>query len=136
MTLSSNSLEAWLAQSVTGSLVIQRAEKRGIDIDAIASTCDIEAAEAIAVELDDFGVNADKLARHVVASMAVLFMHKDNAETMVDSFSDILWKVLGDPAQGGSSPPEIYRRAGFFMHLAFIGFFDPSIPERVLKRGN
>lgn len=134
MTDTENPVESWLSSAVCGSLVAQVARKRGLEFTDLADSGEISSeTEAILQELHDLGITGSITAEHALSSLACLFISSDNAEAIIDSFTGILWSVLGDPKQNGAQPPEIYRKAGFAMHVALLGFFDPSIPKRVFQ---
>lgn len=136
MTESPTPVSDWLSSAICGSLVAQVASKRGLDFNDLANDANRLSTEtdAILQELHDLGVTGTHTTEHVMASLACLFMHPHNADTVVESFTGILWSILGDPERNGEKPPDIYRKAGFAMHVALLGFFDPSIPERVFKK--
>lgn len=137
MTETPTPIESWLSSALCGSLVAQIAKKRGLAFDALANADTTELStetEAILSELHDLGITGTLTTEHVMASLTCLFIHPDNADAIIDAFTGILWSVLGDPERNGGKPPDIYRRAGFAMHVALLGFFDPSIPERVFNQ--
>jgi len=134
MTETTTPIADWLSSAVCGSLVAQVARKRGLEFTDLADFGDITSeTEAILQELHDLGITGSITAEHALSSLACLFISSDNAEAIIDSFTGILWSVLGDPKQNGEQPPEIYRKAGFAIHVALLGFFDPSIPKRVFQ---
>lgn len=136
MTETPTPIESWLSSALAGSLVAQIAIKRGLAFDDLGDAAATELSpqtEAILSELHNLGITGTLTTEHVMASLTCLFIQPDNAEAIIDTFTGILWSVLGDPERNGGKPPDIYRRAGFLMHLALVGFFDPSIPERVFE---
>lgn len=136
MTDTQNPVESWLSSSLSGSFVAQIARHRGLQFEDLTNedADQISAeTEAILTELHELGISSSLTTEHVLASLACLFISPDNAEAIIDAFTGILWSVLGDPKRNGEKPPELYRKAGFAMHVALLGFFDPSIPKRVFE---
>lgn len=126
-----NKLEEYLSTAVAGSLIGQLARKREIPMRELF-TADHEtpspAVRALALELDDLGIDAELLASQSLYALVALFAQESNAELIIAQYTSLLWSLLGDPKNGGN-PPEIYRRAGAAMHLALLGILDPSIVE-------
>jgi len=131
MTDTNSAIEAWLSSALGGSLVAQIAQHRGIDLEELPADEQSPEVRRLLYELRTFGIDPELTAQHAAISLACLFVKSENAEAIIDAFTGVLWSILGDPKGNGSEPPELYRKAGFAMHLALVGFFDPSIPERV-----
>lgn len=128
MTKVPTSIEDWLTSSVAGSLVAQIANYRGIDLTQSDAP---EQLQRLGLELAELSIDPRLVAQHGLMALATLFMEDANSKAIIDAYTSVLWSVLGDPVRNGDNPPEIYRRAAFALYVAFLGFFDRSIPEKV-----
>lgn len=131
MTTPSSSIEQWVTRVIAGSLLTQLAETRCVDVEAPDAS---EHIAHLSNELAELGLDPEHVARHVMYAMAGLLMRPENSNALVTAFTDVLWTILGDPDRNGDKPPEIYRRAGFYLFVSFLGLFDSSIPDNVLPR--
>ena len=82
-------------------------------------------------ELASLGIDPDYTARSLLLALATLFMDNGNASLVIDHLTELLWTILGPPE--GGPPPEIYRRAGLAMHLAFVGLLHSSFIDDLKK---
>lgn len=134
MTEASSSIHDWMGSALAGSLVSQIAKRRGIELEDMPHKQATAEIQQLCLELDALGIDPELTAEHMALSLACLFTRTSNVEAVVDSFTGVLWHILGDPDHNGDKPPEIYRKAGFAIHLALVGFFDPSLSERVFDK--
>lgn len=133
MTDTSSAVQVWLSSALGGSLIAQMAQSRGIELEDLPEGAQSDQLNSLLQELKTSGIDPELVAEHAALSLACLFVQAENAEAIINAFTDVLWSVLGDPTRNGDLPPEIYRKAGFAMHIALVGFFDPSITERVFN---
>lgn len=132
MTEAPNNIEEFVSQTVAGSMIAQIARHRDLDLENVLNLRRPEDVMGIAYELEQLGLDPSLTAKHLMLALAAMFIERENATTIIDAFADILWKILGAPDTGGKEPPALYRKAAFVMHLTLTGFFDPSIPEKVI----
>lgn len=133
MTDTSSAVQVWLSSALGGSLISQMAQSRGIELEDLPEGAQSDQLNSLLQELKTSGIDPELVAEHAALSLACLFVQAENAKAIINAFTDVLWSVLGDPTRNGDQPPEIYRKAGFAMHIALVGFFDPSITERVFN---
>ena len=126
-----NQIEEFVAHAVAGALVGQVAAERDITPEDLIANRD-GAINTLGHELASLGIDPDYTAKAILFALATLFMENSNANRIVDSLTDLLWTVLGPPE--GGPPPEIYRRAGIAMHLAFVGLLNPNYVDNTLKK--
>jgi hypothetical protein len=130
MTATSISVQQWITQVVSSSLLTQLATTRNVDLDAPDAS---DRVTALSFELAELGLDPEYVSQHVMFAMTSLLMKQENSQSLIDGFTDILWSVLGDPQRNGAQPPELYRRTAFYLFIAVLGILDPDIPENVLK---
>jgi hypothetical protein len=130
MTATSLSIEQWVTRVVAGSLITQLAQSRAINLESPEAG---DHVITLSRELAELGLDPECVAEHVMVAMAGLLMRQENAQALTTGFTDILWSILGDPKRNGDKPPELYRRAGFYLFVTVLGLFDSSIPDNVLK---
>lgn len=127
---SDNNIEEFVAHALAGSLVGQVAGAREITIDDLINDRS-GVISALATELTTLGIDPEYTAKSVLLALAALFMENTNANIVISHLTDLLWTVLGPPE--GGPPPEIYRRAGIAMHLAFVGLLNSTYINDITK---
>jgi hypothetical protein len=127
---SDNKIEEFVAHALAGSLVGQVAGAREITIDDLINDRS-GVISALATELTTLGIDPEYTAKSVLLALAALFMENTNANIVISHLTDLLWTILGPPE--GGPPPEIYRRAGIAMHLAFVGLLNSTYINDITK---
>lgn len=127
---SDNKIEEFVAHALAGSLVGQVASARELTIDDLINDRS-GVISALATELTTLGIDPEYTARSVLLALAALFMENTNANLVISHLTDLLWTILGPPE--GGPPPEIYRRAGIAMHLAFVGLLNSTYINDITK---
>ena len=128
---SDNKIEEFVAHAVAGALVGQVAAERDITPEDLIA--DREGViNTLGHELASLGIDPDYTAKAILLALATLFMENSNANLIVGHLTDLLWTVLGPPE--GGPPPEIYRRAGIAMHLAFVGLLNSDYVDNTFKK--
>lgn len=123
--MTTHKIEAYLAQAIAGSLIGAIAARRNLDITELADPRSTE-LRALSDELCTMGIYPQVIAHHTLSALSALLCEPENADTVVTNLTSLLWTILGDPENGGS-PPELYRRAGYAMHVTLLGLLCPSI---------
>ena len=127
---SDNKVEEFVAHALAGVLVGQVAGARSITIEDLMADHD-GVVSSLSHELASLGIDPDYTARSLLLALATLFMDNGNASLVIDHLTELLWTILGPPE--GGPPPEIYRRAGLAMHLAFVGLLHSSFIDDLKK---
>ncbi len=128
---SDNKIEEYLSHAIAGCLVGQIAAARRLSFDDLIA-CDGESVRSLGYELAELGLDPDRISEALLLALATLFMEGSNASMIAGHLSDLLWTILGPPE--GGTPPEIYRRAGVAMLLAFVGLLNSDYVEQHLKQ--
>lgn len=122
-------LTQYMGAALVGSLVSQIAYARGLDLEEVMGGPAHElspSATRIAHELQALGVHPAILGGNALEALRLLLLNEQNADLLIEQFARLLWSTLGDPATGGSTPPDIYRRAGCALHLVLVGLLSPE----------
>lgn len=127
---SDNKIEDYLSCAIAGCLVGQIASARKLTIDDLINDRS-GVISALATELTTLGIDPEYTAKSVLLALAALFMENTNANLVISHLTDLLWTILGPPE--GGPPPEIYRRAGIAMHLAFVGLLNSTYINDITK---
>ncbi len=122
----SDKLELFTSEVIASSIAGQIALARDLDFDDLIAN-ESSALNALCDEITDLGLDPDLLANHVLNGLLTLFVLPHNADVMIENFSKLLWTILGDPENGGDTPPPLYQKAGQAMHLTFVSLLDPSV---------
>lgn len=118
-------IERYLGRALHGSLIAQRAAR----LDIPASGLTNRQIERISDDIREFGLKPELLSENALSALFVLFMEERNARELINHFTTVLWNILGNPETGGTSPPEVYRRAGIACHLLLLCIFDPDFAD-------
>ena len=117
--------------ALAGTLMGQMGRTRGFTSEEILDPDCSRARHALATQFTELGIDLEQLASNTLKALTAVFSEPHNSERIATDMAEILWTVLGDPKSG--PPPEIYRRAGILMHIAFIGLLSPDILEPFLE---
>jgi hypothetical protein len=119
-------IQSFLTDVIAGSLAGQIALERDLDLAQLTAPKSPE-LRAISREIIDLGLDPELLSNHVLNGLVALFASPRNAEVMTENFTQLIWTILGDPENGGGTPPPLYQKAGQAMHLTFVSLLDPSV---------
>lgn len=122
----SDKIQDFTTEVIAGSIAGQIALARDLDF-AELNTPESAALRTICDEITALGLDPVVLANHVLNGLVTLFVIPNNADVMIENFTQLLWTILGDPENGGDIPPPLYQKAGQAMHLTFVSLLDPSV---------
>lgn len=117
----------YMINAMTGSTVTQLADKRGISLIG-ESLPDSKICQQLYDDLVAFGIDPERVAVHAMASLYHLFQIEDNAESLIETITTVLWETLGDPNNGGSAPL-IYKETAWKIYTMFMLIVRPSLPN-------
>jgi hypothetical protein len=117
----------YMINAMTGSTVIQLADKRGISLVG-ESLPNSKICQQLYDEIVAFGIDPERVAFHAMASLHHLFNQEENAESLIETLTAVLWETLGDPDNGGSAPL-IYKQTACKIYTIFMLIIRPLIPN-------
>jgi len=117
--------------AITGTMLGQLALANDVSLESVTAP-DSPVLQELRCTLSTSVFEPEVLAKQAMASLTDLFMKPSNAEEISRELTTLLWTILGDPESG--EPPELYRRAGHYMHLSMVAILCPDILEPLLQQ--
>jgi hypothetical protein len=123
MTDDSMGLHEYLRTAIASSMFGMVSQRKGLLYGDLfdEDDCPKASAELVIKAIHETGINPDVIAAHVQKALVRLFSEPDNARALVKQHAELLWTILGDPKDGGETPPPIYAKAGLAGLTSFLG---------------
>lgn len=124
-----------LVGAARGTMIGQVAMARGFSLDEVFAN-DREMLRVIGKELDELGLDAAPLASAILDAVVMIYASDKVIEGLVPEFANLLWGLLGDPENGGTTPPEAYLDATRMLWVAFLGAVNPNFLNEIKNLAN
>jgi hypothetical protein len=119
-------IHALVSNVIGGSLLVQHARALDIDTTCLEDPNSPETLELYRSLTVNLGLDFELASTHVLGSLSALMTDDEVANYNVNQLATTLWKVLGDPAQNGDTPPPLYTEAGKAVYAFFLVLLYPT----------
>ena len=123
MTNDSMGLHEYLSLSIASSMFGMVSQRKGLRYEDLfdKDDCPKASSELVVNAIQETGIDPDVIAAHVQKALVCLFSEPANARALLKHHTELLWMILGDPKDGGETPPPIYAKAGLAGLTSFLG---------------